>query len=668
MTPPSTCLLYSANKDWTAGVIASLGTTAAVRPVDTSAHVLFELEQQPGLVLLIDLQTPQSCEVLNLVSRRHPQTVIIAIGIGGSDPLLYAEQAGVYAVEPEPLEPTRLAGLVRRALQLVEITAENRLLREQTHKLTVTAEVVQNQPKPDTDTTMDIRDFAAAMRHFTHVETLLQRLVDEVANALRVSRIGIFCRSRDIASYRLRAGLRCLESISTLEYDETHPYVLWLTRHSHAVGRDHLDHIRDVGARVMLTTVLDQLGAEVLIPLQSHHRLLGWLFVGHLANGLPFEKNHLNHLISLTECVSTTLENALLYEEATIQKTLAETLLHAMPSGIIAVDDGGIIRWYNDSARALFGVTPEMAIGRPIERLGSRIADLLRCTLGESGSARADEWEDTLTGRYMVVRTRRLANQTHCLGAVAMVQDLTEQRAMKARQDSLERATFWTELAASLSHEVRNPLVAIKTFAQLLPERYEEKEFQNEFKELVSSEIERLNSIVDMIHSFANPPTLSFKPFPLKRCLETCVTHLFPKDQPSTTKIALAIPESLPVIEGDERALGEAFTHILTNSKEALAGSPRGEITIAANQEISPQGPIIKITFRDNGPGVPASLAGKEFSPFSTTKARGMGLGLPIARRTVLDHHGTITLHSNEFGVLLTLTLPAKMAIGESGS
>ena len=73
----------------------------------------------------------------------------------------------------------------------------------------------------------------------------------------------------------------------------------------------------------------------------------------------------------------------------------------------------------------------------------------------------------------------------------------------------LERAQFWTDLAAGMSHEIRNPLVAIKTFAQLLPERYADAEFRAEFSRLVAGEVDRLNGIIEQINAFAHPPALA---------------------------------------------------------------------------------------------------------------------------------------------------------------
>jgi PAS domain S-box-containing protein len=659
MTTHASCLLYTSDTPWATRISAFLSPPIRLHPFETPASVQGLLEQHPASLLLLDLQSTGALDLLNTLRHRYPHTLVIVFGTATSDPMLEAERLGVYALEASDVGCQRLTHLVQQALAHLELAAENRLLRQETLRLNAMTEVANRLPQPDTDSSLDIRDFSAALRHFTHVETLLHRLVDEVAGSLRVSRVGIFCRTRDVASYRLRAGLRCLESSSTLEYSETHPQVLWLAIHPHAVTRTNLAHVRNPTTRLMLQDLLDQMGAEILIPLQSRDRILGWLFVGHLATGLPFEDRHLHKLITLTDCVSTTLENALLYEEITIQKTLAETLLHSIPNGIIAVDDDGIVRWYNDTAQSLLGIQAAAAIGRPIEGLGSRLANLLRRTLGENGSPQSEEWLEPTTQHTFAARTRRLSSPTRCLGAVGVIQDITDQKNMKEREDRLDRATFWAELAASMSHEVRNPLVAIKTFAQLLPERYQDKEFQHEFKDLVSLEVERLNSIVDQIHAFAHPPALTFKAVQLKACMATACARVFPTEPPSKIRVTVSAPDTMPTIQGDDRALIEAFIHILTNSKEALTTTPHPEITLTLRLGEDPgQPPGISIIFKDNGPGIAPDMLDKVFSPFATTKARGLGLGLPIARRTILDHSGTLTVHSNEFGVLITIRLP----------
>ena len=656
------CCLYSTDPDWLRRVEAFLASSVTVQRVDAVGRLDLELTRLGCGVLILDLQSEGSAERLPDILQAWPRIAVVACGLPGSDPMLQAETLGVYAVTERQMDRRGLLSLARRAIEHAAMREENRLLREESSRLAARADAAQAAP-PAGPAPMEVQQLAKALRHFDNVEALLHRLADEVASALLVARVGIFCRNRDVAGYRLRAGLRCVENTSELDFRDDDPLAAWLARQGHVVSRANLEHIAEPATRLMLARALDQLGAEIIVPLQSRERLLGWLFVGHLSTGFPYERAHVENLIEITDCVSTTLENALLYEEVAIQKSLAETLLHSMPTGILAADVGGVVRWFNESAQAMLRVPPESVLNRPVESLGSRLADALRRTLGAEEAGVSEEWIDPVLRRTFTVRTRRLLNKNQCLGAVAIVQDLTEQKTLKETQDRLERATFWAELAASMSHEVRNPLVAIKTFAQLLPERYQDPEFQTEFRELVTREVDRLNSIIEQINDFAHPSRMEFRPVDLRACVDKAVASVLPPGAPSPVRVDIAFPADLPRLSGDERALTEALAHLARNAVEAMAG--RGNATLCVRARLIGD-PLLRkaleLVVQDNGPGISAEIRDKLFSPFATTKARGLGLGLPIVKRTVVDHRGQVRVESSGSGTCVTLVLPVTPA------
>ena len=115
-----------------------------------------------------------------------------------------------------------------------------------------------------------------------------------------------------------------------------------------------------------------------------------------------------------------------------------------------------------------------------------------------------------------------------------------------------------------------------------------------------------------------------------------------------------------PTKPGDETALAEAFTHLVANAAEAINGQPEPQITLSAKSVREGQHTRgVVVTVHDNGHGISADLRDKIFSPFCTTKARGMGLGLPIVKRTVFDHHGRVDIDSNPRGTSVNVMLPA---------
>ena len=260
------------------------------------------------------------------------------------------------------------------------------------------------------------------------------------------------------------------------------------------------------------------------------------------------------------EYLAITFEKALLHEEVALQKTLAETVIYNMPTGLVAVNPDGTIQWINQAAENILDVKRSTALQQPVEVLGTRIAHLLRQTLFEEELAQPYTWVDHKSQRSLSANTTRLINHKTCLGAVALIRDESVECQLKEKEERLERATFWTELAASMSHEVRNPLVAIKTFAQLLPERYKDSEFRLEFSDLVSSEVDRLNNIVEQLNDFAHPPTLDCKPIDIRKAIEMGV-HIAKLRVPQN---GLALHENLakhlPKIIGDEAALSECFS------------------------------------------------------------------------------------------------------------
>jgi C4-dicarboxylate-specific signal transduction histidine kinase len=121
-----------------------------------------------------------------------------------------------------------------------------------------------------------------------------------------------------------------------------------------------------------------------------------------------------------------------------------------------------------------------------------------------------------------------------------------------------------------------------------------------------------------------------------------------------------SLPNDLPPVMGDETALAEAFAHLLANAAEAISQQDKPRITLSAKPvHDGTRASGVIVTVRDNGKGIAPELKDKIFSPFCTTKARGMGLGLPIVKRTVFDHKGRVDIDSSSRGTEVSVTLPA---------
>ena len=662
------CILYTQDPDLLRRVKAFLRTLAEVRHVQEPTRLEAVLQQTGPAVLIADLRARESRELLAQTEKDWPNILIVALGTLRSEPLREAEQSSIYAAEDLQLDRRRFQALIGRAFDHLRLQEENRDLREES-ALVPAAEPrrigapVEHYGAPS----MPLLRFPRVFRRFENVDALLASIVESVADAAGVTRLGIFSKMRQGDQYRLRAGMRCLPETQEAEFGDRDPLVRWFELHAHLISRSNLAQTEDRAQRSILRRALDTFGAEVIVPLYGRGRIIGWLFFGHRLTGLRFDTRDLEGLMMLAEHVSTVLENALLYEEITLQKTLAETLLKSIPPGIIATDEEGIVRWFNPTAGEFLGLPPEKVLNQPVQTLGPTLAGFFRETLESRANLPRREWIDKKTRRSLSVEVRRLIDQQTQLGAVAVISDLTAEQSVRQKQDLLDRAAFWSDLAASMSHEIRNPLVAIKTFAQLLPERFEDADFRKDFNKIVVKEIDRLDKIITQINNFAHPAELDFKPIdvraPVRKALEIARSRFHANGD---VAIETSLPNDLPKIMGDEGALAEAFAHLVANAAEAIAEEKKPRITLSAKpiREGKRTSGVV-VTVRDNGKGIAPELKDKIFSPFCTTKPRGMGLGLPIVKRTVFDHNGRVDVDSSEQGTLVSVILPATSTNGQ---
>ena len=660
MIAPAACILYTQDSDFVRRTRAYLRGLAQVRHVGQMDRLDAVLEQNRPALLLLDLRGQGSADLLTQVQSQWPDVLIIAFGTLHSDPLRDAGQAEIYATEDVNLDRRHFQSLIGRALNHLHLLEENYALRADSARvpaasLTLASSAVEESNRM----AMPMLRFPRVLRRGKDSDLIVNDVVEDLADTARVTRVGMFGRGQPGEVFRLRAGLRCLPETYDLEYDERDPLPRWFELHAHLVYRAHLAQ-KDYAQRELLRRALDTVGAEVIVPLHAGGRISGWLFFGHRLTGQPFDQQSLEMLMLLGEQVSTVLENAHLNSEVARQKTLAETLLATIPPGIIACDEHGLIRWCNPAAESILGLAAADVLNRPLETAGSRIAAALRETLESQRQLLAQQWIDSHSRRSLSVQTRRLNYQQKSLGAVAVIQDLTPEESLREKQELVDRAAFWTDLAASMSHEVRNPLVAIKTFAQLLPERFDDPDFRRDFNEIVVQEIDRLDLIITQINNFAHPPELHFKPLDLRAPMKKAIELVRARSIHNGFSVETTLPDDLPRVVGDETALAEAFAHLVTNAAEATHGRPKARITLTAK-------PIydgthtsgVVVTVYDNGRGIAAELRDKIFSPFCTTKPRGMGLGLPIVKRTVFDHNGRVDVDSNPQGTSVSVLLPA---------
>jgi|SRR5665213_177222 len=213
----------------------------------------------------------------------------------------------------------------------------------------------------------------------------------------------------------------------------------------------------------------------------------------------------------------------------------------------------------------------------------------------------------------------------------------------------LDRLANLGLVSASVAHEIKNGLVAITTFVELLLQKGDD----NEMAEMVRRELKRIDSLTTQMMRFSTPKPAALARVRAHELLDHSLRLL--EHQMSGRMISLkrnyrAAPDA---VQGDESQLQQAFMNLLLNAVEAVGSN--GEVTVATENA----GGRLKISIRDTGPGISTENLARLFEPFFTTKKQGTGLGLAICRRVMDEHHGQVEVQSETGkGSVFILSLP----------
>jgi signal transduction histidine kinase len=203
-----------------------------------------------------------------------------------------------------------------------------------------------------------------------------------------------------------------------------------------------------------------------------------------------------------------------------------------------------------------------------------------------------------------------------------------------------ERQVAAGQFATGMAHEIKNPLSAIKTFAQFLPEKYKDQKFRERFFRIVQNEIDRIDTIVRDLSDFAKPADLKLQPTSVSSLAKDTLTLLSNHCLKHGIEVYTDFREDGLAIPADSQQLKQVILNLLLNGIEAMAKG--GRLEVATRQDRSRL--ILRVA--DTGCGVPPDRLEEIWDPFFTTKERGMGLGLAIVKGIVERHGGSIHLAS----------------------
>lgn len=374
--------------------------------------------------------------------------------------------------------------------------------------------------------------------------------------------------------------------------------------------------------------------------------------------------------------------------QATLEASEARLrgLLAAPLDPVLTIDVFGIIHAASDAFERIFQYAPHELVGKNIKMLmpepyqsehDEYLANYRRtgrtAIIGRVREFRALRKDGSEFPCEIAVSVAEIRGQPPMI--VGIIRDITQRkqvegelerlnRMLSERNVELENFAYNSEklasmgkLAASLAHEIRNPLTAIKMHLFSMQQTLKDRPQLTDDFRVVNDEILRLESVVRNFLDYSRSPALKTQTLTAEMMLDKVLELFGRRLLQKNIQLIREGDKGLPPVVADLEQMKQVFINLLTNAEEAM--STGGILGIISSLQRDEQNrPMVVIRFHDNGPGIPEDIRRRIFDPFFTTKDDGTGLGLGIARRIVEGHGGKLTLETTTVGTSFAIWLP----------
>ncbi len=345
----------------------------------------------------------------------------------------------------------------------------------------------------------------------------------------------------------------------------------------------------------------------------------------------------------------TLLENT---EQIERRRRLFDSVLSSVTAGVMGLDADGRVAFLNRAARVLLNLPADASVQTEIALLVPEFVVLID-RLKSEGSARVQE-QITLSRlgrqeRLLVRIAPRHSDEGVVEGYVVAFDDVTD-------LVTAQRMAAWGDVARRIAHEIKNPLTPIQLSAERIKRKFgrmleeEDAEALEGLTSVIVRQTEDLRRIVDEFSKFARMPEPEKKPADLAELVRGAV--MLQQAGQETVEIEAEIPPGTMPASLDETMIGQALTNLIKNAGEAIetlhekGETPEGHVAMI-RVNLRRDGDEGVVTISDNGIGLPMDRA-QLFEPYVTTRDKGTGLGLPIVKKIIEEHGGSLTLADAE--------------------
>ena len=358
--------------------------------------------------------------------------------------------------------------------------------------------------------------------------------------------------------------------------------------------------------------------------------------------------------------------NHSLEDNKRIRAYLSRTL-ECLPCGVLVVNGDHKLKLANSAALGLLGT--RQGPRQTALSIAREVIEKLEETSSMPSVGAEREWSvDSQEGPHFLAVSRTPLSGHEDSGGewIFILRDITESKRLEKEREAARRTQDLAQMAMLLAHEIRNPLGSLELFAGLLADATEERPVLHKWVEQVQAGLRTLSATVNNVLQFHSEPRSELSPVNVVSLLSETVDFLQPLARQRGMRFDFGSNEPEVLLRADAHRLQQVFINLALNAFRAMR--PGGVLRLSVHSGTQAEELPIRVVFRDQGAGIPASQLARIFEAGFTTNPGSPGLGLALAKKVVEQHQGKITVESDPgIGTTFNLSFPRARIVDEVG-
>lgn len=500
-----------------------------------------------------------------------------------------------------------------------------------------------------------LKEFTRAFAAGFDLPRALDMFLDAIGALVRPTRTALLLPDADAREYRVVAhrGLapQIVESVRL-------PADAGLARWLAAQGRPARVHeLTDQE----VVRELRHLQSVLAVPLLAYGDLVAILAVGQPIVGSSYGRRETETLFDLAMHLATAIRDIALHNRLEREKEFTERILEHMSSGVITIGRDQKVGLINRRAEEILSLLAHRVVNEDLRALPSPLGDMLYDTLRSGRATARAEIQLALGGLWLEVSTYPVRGDDLApLGAVLVFEDLTAQKELAAQKRQAEQTQLLTRVVARIADEIKNPLVSINTFIELIGERYDDVDFRKRFTAVVRRDVRRLVEVFEKLAALVTEGELNFTTVDVHRVVDDVVTGVELADEGLGKPLQLEVTRdpSPQMVKVDVAQLRKAFSYLVWYlSHNSSPNEARVTLTISRHTE-KEDGESVRVVIGSRTAAVPPDKLHRLFDPVLMVQESLIDVGPAVSQRLIEAIGGHLSVRQGRNELAFTVLLP----------